>query len=66
MKCTGLKTVSYPDTRHLIKGSTVKFGTNTRIFYIVCYGLYLLNYARDNKKIKDKWTLRYFNEKFII
>ena len=23
MKCTGLKAVSYPDTRHLIKGSTV-------------------------------------------
>lgn len=24
MKCTGLKAVSYPDTRHLIKGSTAK------------------------------------------
>ena len=34
MKCTGLKAVSYPDARHLIKGSTVQFGTNTRIFYI--------------------------------
>ena len=34
MKCTGLKAVSYPDTRHLIKGSTVQICTNTRIFYI--------------------------------
>ena len=24
IKCTWLKAVSYPDTRHLIKGSTVK------------------------------------------
>lgn len=37
MKCTGLKAVSYPDTQHLIKGNTVQFGTDTRIFYIVCY-----------------------------
>ena len=42
MKCTGLKAVSYPDTQHLIKGSTVKFGTDTRIFYIVCYRQFLL------------------------
>ena len=34
MKCTGLKAVSYPDTQYLIKGSTVKTRTNTRIFYI--------------------------------
>jgi hypothetical protein len=34
MKCTGLKAVSYPDTQHLIKGSTVQIRTNTRIFYI--------------------------------
>lgn len=34
MKCTGLKAVSYPDTRKLIKGSAVKTCTNTRIFYI--------------------------------
>jgi hypothetical protein len=34
MKCTGLKAVSYPDTLHLIKGSTVQIRTNTRIFYI--------------------------------
>lgn len=34
MKCTGLKAVSYPDTRHLIKGSTVQISTDTRIFYI--------------------------------
>ncbi len=37
MKCTGLKAVSYPDTEHLIKGNTVQFGTDARIFYIVCY-----------------------------
>ena len=36
MKCTGLKSVSYPDTRMIIKGSTVKIRTNTRIFYIWC------------------------------
>ena len=36
IKCTGLKAVSYPDTRKQINGSTVKFGTNTRIFYIAC------------------------------
>lgn len=34
MKCTGLKAVSYPDTRHLIKGSTVQTCTDARIFYI--------------------------------
>lgn len=32
MKCTGLKAVSYPDTRHLIKGSTVKTCTDPPIF----------------------------------
>ena len=37
MKCTGLKAVPYPDTQHLIKGSTVQFGTDTHIFFIVCY-----------------------------
>jgi len=34
MKCTGLKAVSYPDTQHLNKGSTVQTRTDTRIFYI--------------------------------
>ena len=34
MKCTGLKAVSYPDTRKQIKGSTVQTRTDTRIFYI--------------------------------
>ena len=34
IKCTGLKAVSYPDTRMIIKGSTVQFATNARIFYI--------------------------------
>jgi len=34
MKCTGLKAVSYPDTRMIIKGSTVQIATNARIFYI--------------------------------
>ena len=34
MKCTGLKVVSYPDTKHLIKGNTVQTRTNARIFYI--------------------------------
>ena len=34
MKCTGLKAVSYPDTRKQFKGSTVQFATNARIFYI--------------------------------
>ena len=42
MKCTGLKAVSYPDARKLIKGNTVKFGTNTRIFYIVGYSQLIL------------------------
>lgn len=46
MKCTGLKAVSYPDTRMIIKGSTVQFGTNTRIFYIVCYRQYFINYGK--------------------
>jgi len=36
MKCTGLKAVSYPDTQHLIKGSIVQTGIDTRIFYIWC------------------------------
>ena len=34
MKSTGLKAVSYPDTRMIIKGSTVKISIDTRIFYI--------------------------------
>lgn len=47
MKCTGLKAVSYPDIRKKIKGSTVQFGTDTRIFYIVCYRQYFLIYELD-------------------
>jgi hypothetical protein len=34
MECTGLKAVSYPDTRMIIKGNTVQTRTDTRIFYI--------------------------------
>ncbi len=53
MKCTGLKAVSYPDTRNIIKGSTVKFSTDTRIFYIVCYSQLIFNqndtYKKTNK-----------------
>lgn len=34
----GIKSgILYPDTRMIIKGSTVQFGTDTRIFYIACY-----------------------------
>ena len=33
MKCTGLKAVSYPNTRHLIKGSTVKHAI-TPVYFI--------------------------------
>jgi hypothetical protein len=31
----GLKAVSYPDARMIIKGSTVQFGTDTPILYCV-------------------------------
>jgi hypothetical protein len=55
MKCTGLKAVSYPDTQHLIKGSTVQICTNARIFYIVCYGLAFntLNYVYTRTKSRN-------------
>ena len=33
MKCTGLKSVSYPDTRMMIKGSTVKYAL-TPVYFI--------------------------------
>lgn len=32
-----LKAVTYPHTLKLIKGTTAQFGTNTHIFFIVCY-----------------------------
>ena len=52
MKCTGLKAVSYPDTRMIIKGSTVQFGTDTRIFYIVCYSALILTKMEEVKGFK--------------
>ena len=42
MRCTGLKAVSYPNTRIIIKGNTVQMRTDTRIFYIWCYAKYFL------------------------
>ena len=51
MKCTGLKAVSYPDTRKKIKGSTVQFSTDTRIFLFSVMGWRLILYqnVRKNK-----------------
>ena len=53
-ECTGLKAVSYPDTRRKIKGNTVQFSTDTRIFYIVCYGHYFLIMQETIKRLKVK------------
>jgi hypothetical protein len=37
MKCTGLNAVSCPAPMKFEKGSTVQFGTNTRINFMQCY-----------------------------
>ena len=51
MKCTGLKAVSYPDTRMIIKGSTVQTRTDARIFYIVCYLPFFIRFTMRLEQI---------------
>ena len=50
MKCTGLKTVSYPDTQHLIKGSTVQLRTMPVYFIFSVMGWRLILYKNETRK----------------
>jgi len=50
MKCTGLKAVSYPDTQHLIKGSTVQLRTMPVYFIFSVMGWRLITYQNERFK----------------
>ena len=47
IKCTGLKAVSYPDTRKLIKGSTVQLRTTPVCFIFDVMGWRLILYQNE-------------------
>ena len=50
MKCTGLKAVSYPDTRKQIKGSTAKPRTMPVYFIFSVMGWRLITYQNERFK----------------
>ena len=44
-----LEAVTYPIALNLIKGTTAQFGTNTHIFFIVCYSQLIIKTMQECK-----------------